>query len=152
MIINNKLDKCFGPIGSQAGMFVIFLSLIITWFNWLGILPLIVGVLVGFSYTSTSIDIGNKRVRYINNYFGFIKSGKWINIESDMLIGIKKSDIVWEAHSRSNRTFGIEDKDFRVLLCNAHHKEIMELKKSNTFDNAKQFAHLLKDELGLGII
>ena len=63
--------------------------------------------------------------------------GKWINIQPDMKIGIKKSDVTWRAYGTSNQAIDVIDKDFRLILFDSSDKEIMQIKKANSLDTAK---------------
>ena len=55
----------------------------------------IVGAFVGFSSSSTFIDFDQKRVKFSNNIFGLIRTGKWMAIEPNMKIGLNISNQVW---------------------------------------------------------
>ena len=96
-----------------------------------------IGAFVGFTSTSTLIDFDKKRIRFSNNIFGIISIGRWIAIQADMKIGIKKSNKVWRAYSRSNRTLDIVSNDYILILYDSKGKEIMPLYKSDNLDTAK---------------
>jgi len=136
MILKNKLDKSFGPSATFAGYTILVVGLITTYSNWGGLILVLVGAFMGFSSTSTVIDSDNKRIRFSNNLFGFIKTGKWIKIDPKMKIGIKESNITWTTFSRSNRSIDTMKKDFRIVLCDSDDTEIMEISKSNTLESA----------------
>lgn len=152
MTINNRLDKSFGPVGTYAGTLVFIVGLIITLFNFSAIILLLLGAFIGFTSTSTLIDYDKKRVKFSNNIFGIIKTGHWINIEPDMKIGVKKSDLTWTAYSQTNRALNITNQDYRIVLYNSDNKAIMPLKKVNTLDFAKTELEELGNQLGLIII
>jgi len=136
MILKNKLDKSFGPSATFAGYTILVVGLITTYSNWGGLILVLVGAFMGFSSTSTVIDSDNKRIRFSNNLFGFIKTGKWIKIDPKMKIGIKESNITWTTFSRSNRSIDTMKKEFRIVLCDSDDTEIMEISKSNTLESA----------------
>lgn len=152
MLKNNKLDKSFGPVGTSAGMLLFFTGLAVTFFSFLGLILVLIGAFIGFSYTSTFIDFEKKQIKFSNNLFGFIKIGKWIRVEPDMIIRIKKSKKVWRAYSRGNRTLNITDSDYRLILYNSRNKEIIPVKKTDTLDSAKAELHKLSNQLGLSLI
>ena len=93
MIKEYKLDKSFGPIGTIAGITIFVVGVALICFSISGLFLIIIGAFVGFSSTSTLIDSDSKKVRFCNNLFGIIKVGKWITIEPNMNIDIKKSRI-----------------------------------------------------------
>lgn len=152
MTTKNKLDKSFGPAGTSAGIFLFAAGLIITFFSLPGLILVLIGAFVGFTSTSTLIDFDKKRIRFSNNIFGIIPIGQWISIQTDMKIGIKKSNKVWRAYSRSNRTLDIANNDYRLILYDSKGKEIMPLQKSDNLDSAKLNLDKISKQLGIGII
>ena len=149
MIINNKLDKSFGPVGTSAGIFLFVIGIITLYSSWFGLILVLLGAFVGFSSTSTIIDSDNRRVKFSNNLFGIIQTGKWIFVNQDMKIGIRESNITWRAYSRSNRPLEIDNKDFRLVLLDAENQEIMTLKKTDSFVSAKAELGILCNKLAL---
>jgi hypothetical protein len=152
MITNNKLDKSFGAVGTSSGVFLFIAGLIITYFYFSGLILVVIGAFVGFSSTSTLIDYDKKRVKFSNNLFGILKIGKWLNIEPDMKIGIKKSDVTWRAYGVSNQSLDIVNKDFRLILFDSKDKEIMPIKKTDSLVSAKEELETLCNKLGLSVI
>jgi len=122
MKTNNLLEKSFGPVGTSAGVLMFIVGVIATFNSFYGLILVFWGAFIGFTSTSTLIDFDRRRVKFSNNFFGIIRIGNWINIESDMKIGIKKSNKVWRAYSMSNRTLDIESKDFRIILYDSDDK------------------------------
>lgn len=152
MIANNKLDKSFGPVGTSSGVILFVAGLILTYFYFSGLILVLIGAFVGFSSTSAIIDYEKKRVKFSNNIFGIIKIGQWINIEPTMKIGIKDANITWRAYSQGNRPLDINSKDFRIILFDSANKEIMPVKKTNSYDSAKTDCETLGTRLGLSMI
>jgi len=152
MITNNSLDKSFGPVGNAAGVFMFIAGLALIYFSLFGLILILFGAFVGFTSSSTLIDYDKKRVKFSNNLFGIIETGKWINIEPNMKIGIKKSNRTWRTYSRSNRTLDIVSKDFRLILFDSNGKQIMPIKKMDSFDSAKLELETLANQLGLVLV
>lgn len=152
MIINNKLDKSFGPIGTVAGITIFVVGIILVFFSLSGLFLIFFGAFVGFSSTSTLIDFDKKRIKFSNNLFGIFRTGKWLDISTDMKIGIKKSNKTWRTYSQGSRTLDISNQDFRIILYDSANKEIMPVMKTNTFDSAKIEIEKLSKQLGLGLI
>lgn len=152
MIVKSELDKSFGPSGTFAGYTIFIIGLITTYSNWGGLILVLVGAFMGFSSTSTLIDLDKKKIKYSNNLFGFIKTGKWIDIDPTMKIGIKESNITWTTFSRSNRSIDTVKKDFRIVLCDSAETEIMEISKSKSVDSAMLQLETLSRQLGLSAI
>jgi len=152
MILKNKLDKSFGPSGTFAGYTILVIGLVVTWSNWGGLLLVIAGAFMGLSSTSTVIDTDKKKIRYINNLLGFIPTGKWMDINATMKLGIKESNVTWTTFSRSNRSIDTVKNDFRIVLCDSGEKEIMEISKSDSFATGKDHLDTLCRQLGLEAI
>ena len=69
-----------------------------------------------------------------------------------MKLGLKKSNRVYRAYSRSNRTLDIDSKDIRLILYGADNKQIMPIKKFDSFDIAKVELKKSGNQLGLILI
>jgi hypothetical protein len=149
MIIKNKLDKSFGPVGTSAGIFLFIIGIITLYSSWFGLILVLLGAFVGFSSTSTIIDSDNRRVKFSNNLFGIIQTGKWIFVSQDMKIGIRESNVTWRAYSRGNRSLDIDNKDFRLVLLDSENQEIMTLKKTDSLQSAKAELEILCNKLAL---
>ena len=151
MIIKNKLDKPFGPMGTSAGIFMLIAGLVATYFALSGLILVIIGAFMGFTSTSTLLDTDKKRIKFSNNLFGILPFGKWINIKTGMKIGLINMHRGYRAYSRSNRMLDIRSKDIRIMLYGADNKQIMPVKKFDSLDFAKIELEKLSDLLGLGL-
>jgi len=135
--MKNKLDKSFGPVGSFAGIIVFLAGLGSLYFSGFSLILVLIGAFMGFTYSSTEIDFSKKRVRFLNNLFGVIKVGVWMNVKPDMKIGIAKSRKIWKTYSRGNRELDITNEDYRLVLYNSSGKKIMPIKKVDNLNSAK---------------
>jgi hypothetical protein len=152
MVTRNRLDKAFGPVGTSAGIFLFIAGLIITSFSLTGLILVLIGAFVGFTSTSALVDFYKRRIKFSNNIFGILPIGRWITIQKDMKIGIKKSNKIWRAYSRSNRTLDIANNDYRLILYNSSGREIMTIQKSDNLDSAKIDLDKISKELEIGLI
>ncbi len=152
MKTRNLLDKSFGPVGTSAGIFIFFAGLLATFNSFYGLILVVAGAFIGFTSTSTLIDFDQRRIKFSNNFFGIIRIGNWINLEANMKLGIRKSDKVWRAYSRSNRTLDIEDMDFRIILFDSAGNPVLPLKKTESLASAKAELLLLSNQLGIQLI
>ena len=96
-----------------------------------------IGGFVGFSSTSTLMDDYKKRVKFSNNIFGIIRTGKWIDINPEMKLGLKRSNISYRTYSRSNQSLNVSQKDVRVFLYNSNGEQIMPIKKYESLKEAQ---------------
>jgi hypothetical protein len=149
MLVNNKLDKSFGPVGSASGILIFAVGLVMAYQSLLALLVALLGAFFGFSYSSTHIDFDQKRVRFSNNLFGIFKTGKWINIEPNMAVGLKKNNRTWRSYSKGNRTYDCTQIDFRLNLYDSNNKIILPLKKVQSVVLAKEELELMANLLGL---
>jgi hypothetical protein len=151
MIVSNKLDKPFGPTASVSGVILFVAGLIILFYSLTGLILILPGALLGFTYTSAVIDFNKKRVKFTNNLFGIIKSGQWRNLTPGMTLGIRKSNRVWKTYSRSNKTLELDESDYRLILYDHKGNEIMPLKKYRNPDSAKPEMADFGQRLGLQV-
>jgi hypothetical protein len=149
MIVENKLDKSFGPIGSVAGITLLIVGLILVYFSLAGLFLIILGAFVGLSSTSSFIDYERARMKFSTNLFGIISIGKWVDVSPDMRIGIAKSNKTWRAYSRGNRTLDITNQDFRITLYDSTDHPIMPINKHKTLDSARKDIEEISSKLGV---
>jgi hypothetical protein len=150
MISHNKLDKSFGPVGSFSGIVVFIAGLGTLWFSLFSLILILIGAFIGFSYSGVEIDFDQRRVRFLNNFFGIIKSGQWVNVKPDMKIGIRKSNKAWRSYSGGNRILDVPSEDYRLLLFNASGEKLMPLKKFSDLTTTKKELELICKQLGIG--
>jgi hypothetical protein len=124
--------KSFGPVASFSGMIIFIAGLIATYHSYSGIILVIFGSFVGFTNSSTTIDPVNKRIRHSTNIFGVIKIGKWLRVDKNMRLAIKKDNKVYRTYSRSNRVLDIKSEARVIYLCDEHGNiliPVMKIKK-----------------------
>ena len=137
MIVSNKLDKSFGPVGSFAGIILFVAGVVMIWFSWSAMFNILLGAFFGFSYSRVEIDFDKRSVRFLNMLFGVIRTGQWIHVKPEMKIGLMKSRKTWRSYSAGNRTLDIPSEDYRLVLFNASGKKLMPLMKFDSLTSAK---------------
>jgi len=152
MVIKNRLDTTFGPFGSSTGFFMLIGGVIMTYYSLIGPVIAIIGAFVLFTSSSTFIDADNKRIKHSDNLFGFIPIGKWIDIKSDMRIGLKKSHKGYRAYIRGTQPIGIHNKDIKIYLYSPDNKTIMPIKKFDSYASSQGQLDRLSALLGIDII
>lgn len=152
MIIKNKLDKTFGPFGSSTGFFMLVGGLIAAYFSIFGIIIAIIGAFASFTSTSTYIDTDNKKIKHLDNLFGIIPIGKWIEIKPDMKLGLSKSHKGFVGYIRGNQPVDIHYTDIRILLYDSLNKKIMPIKKFDSYEASKKDIKNLSVLLGLQLV
>ncbi|HUX59378.1 MAG TPA: hypothetical protein VMV77_20565 [Bacteroidales bacterium] len=152
MVTKNKLDTTFGPFGSSTGFFMIIGGIVTTYYSLIGLVIAVIGAFVSFTSTSTFVDVDNKRIKFSNNLFGIIPVGKWIYINPDMKIGLKKSHRGYRAYIRGTQKIGLHNTDIRIFLYGSDNKQIMSIKKFSNLNSAKSYLSDLSTLLELEII
>jgi hypothetical protein len=149
MIIRNKLDKPFGPFGTSTGFFLLAGGIIATWYSLSGLILAFLGAFIAFTTTSTFIDTDRKRVKFSNDFFGFYHSGKWLDIEPGMKLGLKNAHRGYRAYTRANQPTDIHYKDIRIYLYNSRNKQIGTISKFSSAESANIELEKLRSDLGL---
>lgn len=151
MIIKNKIEKPFGPSGSTTGIVLFIVGIIYTYYSIIGVIMIVVGAFIGFSYVSTYLDIEKRRIKFSNVLFGIIPTGKWIDIKNDMRIGFVNSQRGFRTYSRGMRTNDVIIKDVRIMLYGSDNKKIGPINKCKSLESAKKEARELNELIGLEI-
>lgn len=141
MIVKYKLEDSFGPIGSFAGKIAFFSSIMMMIFNHFSIFGLIflfIPAFMGFSKTHIFIDTEKIRVRFSTTIFGLIPTGKWIDIEEGMEIGIRTNQEQWQYIGLSNKSLKLKSTPFKIVLYKSPNKPLLTLKYANTKEEAKE--------------
>jgi len=149
VVERNKLDQTFGSAGTSAGIFLVFVGVIVSCVYPSALVLILIGGFVGFTSTSVLIDYTNKKVKFANNIFGFIPVGRWVHVDPSMRVDIRKSNLTYRAFSRGNRPLDLEQHDFRLVLLDLQGVEIMPLKKFTTREVAMLEVEMMEKRLGL---
>src|SRR5659263_702484 len=102
---NNNFGKFFGPSFTFTGYALIVAGLLTVSYSLTSLFLVIPGMFIAFTYTGTIIDTDNKRVKPYSSLFGFIRTGKWIEINRFSRFSIEKSTRRFTTYSRSNIRF-----------------------------------------------
>lgn len=144
-------SRSFGPTASFSGMIIFAAGLISVYFNLTGLVLILLGAFVGFTYSGTTIDFQDRKVRFFNNLFGIIRVGKWINITNTMKIGMKRSNKNYRTYSLSNRKLDINMKELEIILLDAGGNPLMKLKEIKNKEKCQEEMEDLSSRLGLEI-
>jgi uncharacterized membrane protein YgaE (UPF0421/DUF939 family) len=151
-IIGFKLDRAFGPVGFFAGIVLVIVGIVVSIYSLPAITLIIIGAFTAFTESYTYLDPNAKRIRLSYNFFGIFKSGQWLELDPNMKIGIKKTKKFWKSYSRSNKEIKVPNVDFRLTLYNYHKREIMTVKKYDTYEDALNDLEKMKDLLGVSLM
>lgn len=152
MKISHKLDSAFGPAGRTAGYILIIVGIVMSLYSLTAILLIVIGGFVGFTSTSSLIDLEHKRIKLTNNFFGFIRTGEWLNIDPGMKVGMERYVHGWRTYSRSNRANDMRRKDVRIFLYDSKNKKIMPLMKNDSITLARENLKIISHQLGLKVV
>jgi len=150
MIIVNRLEnRSFGPFGSSTGFFLLIGGLILVFFSLSGLIIALIGAFVAFTSTSTIIDTENKRIKHADFLFGLLPFGKWIDIHSNMRLGLRKVKRGYLGYIRGTQPIDIQYEDIRIILYDSNDKQIMPVMKFKTLESAQAELKKLGSLLGL---
>lgn len=151
MIINNKLDKVFGPSGTFAGYIMIVIGIIFAFHSLGSIILIIPGAFTAFSTTGTLIDTEKKKVKYYTSYFGLTKTGKWFDINIFSEIRLSRSIISYRVYSRSNRQTETTKKGYRINFYSQEKKNQIPVMHCSDIQTARNEADKISTVTGLAI-
>ena len=143
----NWFEKSFGPIASFSGIIIFIAGVIVTYYELSGLILVFFGSFIGFTNSSTTIDVINKRVRYSNNFFGIIKIGKWLKVEDYMSVGILKDRKVYRTYSRGNRILDLNKNANKIYLFDNHGHPIIPVMKVQNGMNISEEVDKISNEL-----
>lgn len=137
-LINNNLGKFFNPGQSYMGYVFIGSGIFASFYSLWALLLLVPGVFIAYTYTGTVIDPPGKRVRPYTMLFGFIRTGKWIEMTRFSGFKIIKSNRGYTSYSRANVRFDMKVSDIRLLLINRDGSLKVAVNKYNNFEDAQK--------------
>ena len=149
--IVHRFDKIFGPAGTSAGYSMIAGGIVILYFTLYGIVFILTGAFLAFTHSASTIDFSDKKFRFTNNLFGFLKFGKWIDITPDMKICIRKNNTIYRNYSRGNRTIDIKTHNFQLMLCDENNVPIAPVVLCKSISDAKINAENYAQKLDLKV-
>jgi hypothetical protein len=176
-IMNNKIDKVFGPLASEIALFTCvilipfyiwvfhikrflhFDNIVDILFGVIWVFLIFLGLFIGFTTTCTQIDFTQKRVKFYTKLFGIIPAEeKWIYVTPDMKLRLKKKR-KRVFYNRSQHLYGrhgsyriVEPPDWRIILYDKANMEIAHIKKFKNAKNAEAELKKMSDLLDLRII
>jgi hypothetical protein len=150
MIIDNKTGRILS--GPSIFLGITFLVMGLTFIinkAWItGTISSVIASFLLLSYSGVQIDTEKRKIKPYNNYFGFIKTGKWKPIDNYLGVTLVSMNKVQTVYSRSNRINTTDKKEFQIHLVNKAKKPALEIKKCKTLETAKnsldEFAIWLK--------
>ena len=149
MTIKNIIYYSFGPFESFAYRLIFEAGCVFAWISLKSILLILGGAFFGFTYLGAQINIKKNKVRNGDVLFGIFSTGKWININPEMLVGIIKWTKVSRIFSWSNRNASIPESDFLIVLFNSEGKKLLTLNKKTSLEQANDELFRLGDLLNL---
>jgi hypothetical protein len=102
---------------------------------------------MAFTFTGTMIDIEKKKVRPYTSLFGFIRTGKWIEVSGFSGFKILKSNRRYTSYSRANVQLDVNISDIKLLLVNKNGTGKVELNRYKNFEDARKDMDELKNAL-----
>jgi hypothetical protein len=135
---NNNFGKFFGPSFTFTGYVLIAAGLLTMSYSLTSLFLVIPGMFIAFTYTGTIIDTENKRVKPYTKLFGFIRTGKWIDVSQFSRFSISKSTRRYTTYSRGSVRFDMNISDLNLLLMNKDGTRKVVLNKYSKFEDARR--------------
>ena len=138
MFLHNNHGKFFGPVQVYMGYVFIACGIFFVTYSLTTLLLLIPGAFMAFTFTGTIIDIENKKVRPYTSLFGFIRTGKWIEVSRFSRFKIMKSNRRYTSYSRANVQLDMNISDITLLLVSKDGRRKVVLNRYSNFEDARK--------------
>ena len=138
MLLYNNHGKFFGPVQVYMGYVFIACGIFFVTYSLTTLLLLIPGAFMAFTFTGTIIDIENKKVRSYTSLFGFIRTGKWIEVSRFSRFKIMKSNRRYTSYSRANVQLDMNISDITLLLVSKDGRRKVVLNRYSNFEDARK--------------
>jgi hypothetical protein len=146
MIKNNKIERMMGPSGTFAGYSLMVFGAIGTYFSITGLILIVAGMLMAFTYEGTLIDSDTRRIKCYTSLFGLFKTGKWYNADDFSKFHIYRSRRSSTTYSRGNVPLTIKSSDIRLALLNESGSQKIIINKYDSFESARrEMSELIRD-------
>ncbi|TKG91876.1 hypothetical protein EYV94_19865 [Puteibacter caeruleilacunae] len=142
-----KHHKVFGPVASFAGIVVFAFGLMASYSSLPGVLFVVVGGLMAFTYSSTIVDVEKRKIRFSINLFGLLPTGKWLSVEDGMQVRVKIETKTYRSYSRSNRVIDNDIKEKKLFLMNKKGKALMPIMTFHENDNIDEVVDKFCEEM-----
>jgi hypothetical protein len=134
---DNKFGKFFGPSFTYTGYVLMAAGILTISYSLTSLFLLIPGMFIAFTYTGTIIDTERRRVKPYTSLFGFIRTGKWIEVDVFSRFSIARSTRKYTTYSRGNVRFDMNISDINLFLINNKRTEKVVLNKFSNFGDAR---------------
>ena len=126
-----------GTSGIFAGYSLIVFGAIGTYFNITGLILIVAGMFMAFTYEGTLIDTDLRKIKSYTSFFGLIKAGKWYNADDFSKFHIYRSRRSSTTYSRGNVPLTINSSDIRLALLNEDGSLNVIINKYDSFESAR---------------
>ena len=151
MVVDNKLDKAFGPSGVFAGYILLIVG-VVSILSGVGLIVALIGAFTAFTYSGVQINTDKKVYRSYSSLFGALKVGQWKKLSGFTQITVLKSKKKYTTFSRSNRSIETSQIDYRVNLVAPNRNDRVAVKKCSSLDEAYVYAEGLGAQLDIPVV
>lgn len=150
MITDNRIDNLLGPAGTWSGVFIMAAGILTCYFYDLsGLLLVVAGMFLGFTYDGTLIDSNQGRIKGYSCLFGIFRIGKWHRADEFTRFAIRSSRRSYTTYSRANIPLTLKSRDVRLILMNDDGSLKITMNRYRTFDEARKDMSALINDLHL---
>lgn len=145
MVLRNyNHGKFFGPVQVFMGYVFIATGIFCAIYSLTVLLFIIPGSFLAFTFTGTIIDTENKKVRPYTYLFGFIRTGKWVEVSRFSGFKIMKSNRRYTSFSRTNMQLDLNITDISLLMISKNSKMKVLINRYKSFEDARREMEDLK--------
>lgn len=130
--------KFFGPPQVYMGYVFIAIGIFCSFYSPITLFFIIPGAFMAFTSAGTIIDVENKKVRPYTSLFGFIRTGKWIDVSVFSGFKIMKSSRKYTSYSLTGVQLDMNISDISLLLVNKKGGKKVLLNRYKNFDDARR--------------
>jgi hypothetical protein len=145
-ITDHKIEKPLGPSGVFAGYSLIVFGIIGSFYSLIGLIVVIPGCLLAFTYDGTRIDFKSRRIKNYTRLFGLFRIGKWYSIDDFSKFKIYQSKRTYTSYSRANIPLNLKTTDIRLSLLNDDGSLKILVNRFDSFESArKEMSELIRN-------
>lgn len=145
MKTDNRIEMFLGPSAVFAGYVFLLIGAVYSFENLAGMILVIAGLFMGFSYNGTIIDFKKGLIKSYTAIFGLIKLGTWYPANNFDRFRIYRSNRSYTSYSRGNIPLTLKKTDIRLDLLKSDGSLKVTLNRYDSFEEARtEMSELIK--------
>jgi hypothetical protein len=125
-------------VQTYMGYVLVAMGLIASTYSLTGLVLVIPGSFIAFTYSKTLIDVESRRIKYITLLFGIIPVGKWLDIKCFSQFNIVRLSQKYSTYSRGSVKLTIDNSFIRLLLTDSKSIHKIQINDFSSFEEAQK--------------